>query len=204
MRRRWFVIVPLVVLVAILLAMVLYPASASQVDAAALSRAEDEGWRKRGAPEDSRAGPFDVARLRTQEYERPLAGGFVAGKFYVVEIKSPVWLPSFALRGIADDYLKELSLENGVILRRTSADGAEDGTGAAVLEYAGKPTDGSILGTKDVGVLARIIPCDFAGGVVVSAGFGRTAMKPVGFPATSEDVYTEEVKGLLVPAVSCG
>lgn len=174
------------------------PAATPTVRASAVSQAEAEGWRADGTSA-SNAGPLGLVKIHTRSWDRPAPGGLSLGKFYVIAVKAPVWLPRGVLVDLADQELRGLAAENGVAL--TPVKPAADPAGASVLEYAGRPSGASVF-SEEVGVILRVLPCDLAGNVVLAAGFGAKDVStgPLG-PALR--VYDDEVKRVLAPAVAC-
>lgn len=203
MRRAWFGVAPVVLLFGAVALMMLGSPVQGEVRASAVREAESEGWREAGSPESTRAGPLGLVRIETSTFERYATSTprILLGKFFVVSLKSPVWLPSGVLTGLVDDYLVALAAEEKVSLTRVNR-----GTSFAdsvVLEYDGRTSQGSLFGEQDLGVLARIMPCDLQGNVVIGAGFATTRSPTGGLLGGAENVYAEEVKAILAPAVAC-
>lgn len=198
MRKGLLVLVPLLLLFGVVLFMVFSPASTPSIRASAVSSAEAEGW-SAGGSDVSEVGPFGLVKVSQRSWERDAPGGITLGKFYVIGVKAPVWLPRSVIIDLADEQLRSLAVENGVAL--TPVTPAEDPAGAEVREYSGRPSSGSVF-DDEVGVLLRALPCDFAGNVVLAVGFGakEVATGPLG---PTLRVYDDEVKRLLAPAVAC-
>lgn len=199
MKARWFAAAAVLLVVGILAFMVFTPAVNASMDGSVATRARERGWVPVGEDE-SHVGPMSLVRVHTREMERK-DGGVLVGKFYSVSVKSPVWLPEATLESFVDAYLRDLAADSGVTLTRVQS--SPDARAPVVLEYRGAPTSGSLFGSQDVGVLARVMPCDVAGNVVIAAGFGSVKTPTGGLFGSSTNVYLEDVKGVLAPAVSC-
>lgn len=198
MRKSLFVLLPLLAILGILLFMVFAPAATPTLTASSVARAESNGWSSEGS-DASEVGPLGLVKIQTRTWDRPAPGGLSLGKFYVIGVKAPVWLPRSVLVDLADQQLRSLADDNGVTL--TAVDPAPDPAGASVLEYRGRPASGSVF-SDEVGVILRVLPCDLAGNVVMAAGFGAKDVSTGPFGPTLR-VYDEEVKKVLAPAVSC-